>query len=178
MPIALIPANVMFNEKRLSAQTMKKSNGFTLIEVLISLVVLSLGLLGLAALQASSLKSNQGAYYRSQAAQFAYNIADRMRANVAEAKKGATSKYITTVVADAAAKSVCTTVNGNCSSANMAENDLYEWYDNLAAELPMAEASILFDATDNVFTVSIQWDDYRDGTLDPLDYTYLTSFKL
>ena len=104
MPIAINLDNEMFNNKSLSAQTMNKSNGFTLIEVLISLVVLSLGLLGLAALQASSLRSNQGAYYRSQAAQFAYNIADRMRANVVEASKGATSKYITTDVDDAVAQ--------------------------------------------------------------------------
>ena len=168
----------MFNNKSLSAQTMNKSNGFTLIEVLISLVVLSLGLLGLAALQASSLRSNQGAYYRSQAAQFAYNIADRMRANVVEASKGATSKYITTDVDDAVAKSVCTTLNGNCSSANMAENDLYESYENLVLELPLVQADILFDATDNVFTVTLQWDENRDGVVDALDHTFLTSFKL
>jgi type IV pilus assembly protein PilV len=157
---------------------MKKVDGFTLIEVLISLVVLSLGLLGLAALQATSLRANQGAYYRGQAAQFAYNIADRMRANKVEAIKGATSIYMTIDAPDAVAKSACTTVNGICSPANMAENDLFEWYESLTLELPLAQSDLLFDATDSVFTATIQWDDNRDGTVNAFDHIFQTSFKL
>ncbi|MCX7101946.1 MAG: type IV pilus modification protein PilV, partial [Methylobacter sp.] len=64
---------------------MKQTAGFTLIEVLIAMLVLAVGLLGLAGLQATSLKSNQSAYNRSQATQLAYDLADRMRANVAGA---------------------------------------------------------------------------------------------
>ena len=62
---------------------MKTNTGFTLIEVLIAMLVLAVGLLGLAGLQATSLKNNQSAYNRSQATQLAYDMADRMRANVA-----------------------------------------------------------------------------------------------
>ena len=62
---------------------MNKNAGFTLIEVLIAMLVLAVGLLGLAGLQATSLRNNQSAYNRSQATQLAYDIADRMRANSA-----------------------------------------------------------------------------------------------
>ena len=55
--------------------------GTTLIEVLIALIVLSIGLLGLALLQVTSVQSNHSAYYRSQATVLAHDLADRMRAN-------------------------------------------------------------------------------------------------
>ena len=58
-------------------------HGFTLLEVLIALLILSIGLLGLAALQTTGLRSNTMATTRTHATQLAYDIADRMRANVA-----------------------------------------------------------------------------------------------
>ena len=57
--------------------------GFILIEVLIAMLMLAVGLIGLAGLQAISLRNIQRAYNRSQATQFAYVSADRMHANVA-----------------------------------------------------------------------------------------------
>lgn len=59
----------------------KRTGGFTLLEVLIALVVLSIGLLGIAALQGVGLRSSQGAYLTSQASLLAYDMADRIRAN-------------------------------------------------------------------------------------------------
>src|SRR5690606_37316619 len=58
-----------------------RGGGFTLIEVLIALVVMSVGLLGLASLQTNTLAFNRDAYLRSQATALAYDIIDRMRAN-------------------------------------------------------------------------------------------------
>ena len=58
-----------------------KSQGFTLIEMLIALVVLSIGLLGLASLQATSLRMNDSAYFRTQAVSLGYDIFERMRGN-------------------------------------------------------------------------------------------------
>lgn len=60
-----------------------RSAGFTLLEVLIALVVLSIGLLGIAALQGVGLRSSHGAYLTSQASLLAYDMADRIRANPA-----------------------------------------------------------------------------------------------
>lgn len=55
--------------------------GFTLIEVLISILILSVGLLGAAAMQLQSLKFTQGSQWRSQANFLAYDIVERIRAN-------------------------------------------------------------------------------------------------
>jgi len=58
---------------------MNQQQGLSLIEALVAVVVLALGLLGLAGLQATSIKSNDSALFRSQATLLAYDMADRMR---------------------------------------------------------------------------------------------------
>ena len=60
------------------------SQGFTLIEVLVALLVLSIGLLGIAGMQLFSLKSNQDSGLRIQAVYIAYSLIDKMRANQAK----------------------------------------------------------------------------------------------
>lgn len=55
--------------------------GFTLVEVLVALVILSVGLLGVAGMQISSMQGNHNAFLRSQALQYAYEMLDMMRAN-------------------------------------------------------------------------------------------------
>lgn len=60
-----------------------QQRGLTLVEVLVAVLVLSIGLLGLAALQGTSLQSSQAAYFRTQAINAAYEIADFTRANQA-----------------------------------------------------------------------------------------------
>lgn len=67
----------------------KKSDGMSLIEILIAVLVLSIGVLGLAALQGFSLQSNQNAYYRTQATNIAYEVADFIRADHGNAQTGA-----------------------------------------------------------------------------------------
>ncbi len=62
--------------------------GFTLIEVLMAVLLLSVGLMGLAALQNASLSNNRSAMARSGASLLAYSILDRMRANAAAARRG------------------------------------------------------------------------------------------
>lgn len=59
----------------------RRQNGATLLEVLVAIIVLALGLLGMAGLQAASLRVNQGALQRSQAVLLAYDILDQMRGN-------------------------------------------------------------------------------------------------
>lgn len=61
--------------------SIRRSRGVTLIEVLISLLVLSIGLLGVAALQSFTLQANQGAYFRTQAVNTAYEVTDFIRSN-------------------------------------------------------------------------------------------------
>ena len=135
--------------------TTTAQTGFTLIEVMIALLVLAFGLMGLAGLQATGIKNNNSAYVRSIAAQYAAEISDRMRANTA-------IDYSTIT---AAPHSACKATAG-CTTTEMAENDMQEWQDGLAASLPLGAGTVTPIAVSNpdkAFVVNIFWDDERSG---------------
>ncbi len=119
--------------------------GFTMLELLIALVILSVGLLSLAGLQATGLRNNHSAYLRSQATVLAYNALDRMRANLAPALAG---NYniglgVTTIP----------------TSQPQALTDLTEWVGALSNTLPSGQGRINVAA--NIVTIQVQWDDSR-----------------
>lgn len=122
-------------------------HGFTLIEVMVAVVVLSIGLLGLAGLQITGLRNNQSASFRSTATVLAYDITDAMRANRTDARDG---KY---EIALADAKPT--------GSATY-QTDLNNWLSELALRLPAGDGSITV-ASDMV-TVTVQWDDTRGAS--------------
>ncbi|WP_297528582.1 type IV pilus modification protein PilV [Thiohalobacter sp.] len=157
--------------------------GFTLIEVMIAVLVLSIGLLGLAGLQVTALRNNQTAFLRSQAAILSSDIIERMRANQAGVAAGAYDK------AAGAARAACKTTAG-CSAADMAANDVYEWRQLVRQYLPtpnsttLGEAIVCIDSTPGdgtgvgnhqcdgaltngvaIYAVKIWWDNDRSGTL-------------
>ena len=107
--------------------------GYTLIEVLVALLVVSLGLLGMAALQISALKQNQNAYVRSQAIIAANDIMDRMRANTTAVANGSYFSDSAGYVGDSADTSCEGSI---CSVAAMASYDLNNWKYNLQQEVP------------------------------------------
>lgn len=115
--------------------------GTTLVETLVALVVLSVGLLGIAALQMASLTNNRGAHLRSQAAVLAYDIADRMRAN--------------RVVAMANGYAV--TYAGTITGTTLNAVDVQAWKANLARTLPSGTGQIV--AVGNMQRISVQWTD-------------------
>ncbi len=159
---------------------MKKNTGFTLIEVLISMLILAVGLLGLAALQANGLKNNVSAYNRSQATQLAYDIADRMRANMVDAGTLSTSTYIYTTanpITAVAVQNNCLQIANACTTAQMAQNDLFEWNTDINNLLPLGSGDIA--VVGSIFTVTINWDDNRDGNVDTTnDPSFQMSFQL
>lgn len=122
----------------------RSARGFTLVEALVALVVLSIGLLGVAALQITSLKMNHGSATRTQAVLLTYDIVDRMRANV------------TAALADAYGVDTPT-------ASTVAGNDLIQWRQAIARTLPagsiLPAGSVKYDAATKLFTVSIKWDD-------------------
>ncbi len=150
-----------------------RQTGFSLIEVLVSALILSIGLVGVAGLQALSLKNNQSAFMRSQATALAYDLADRMRTNVS----GATAGFYDPAAAAATAN--CSTTIG-CTSQQLAQNDLSEWIAALAANLPLGAGFVCIDSTPydgdgtanpqcdgngTNFSVKVWWDDNRDGAV-------------
>ncbi len=135
-----------------------KQSGFTLIEVLVAIVVLSLGLLGLAGLQAASLRNNQAAYYRGIATQQAYDMADRMRANLAGVSAGNYNNITATIPADPGCFS------SGCTAANMAITDHFQWNTANAALLPNGVGSVACTAGaacaaggDWSFDITVSW---------------------
>ena len=139
-----------------------KSRGFTLLEVLIAVVVLSIGLLGIASLQAVGQRSNHSAYLRSQATALAYDMIDRMRANMVGVQGGSYNAIDTTAgsYTDPGCASGTT-----CSAAQMAQYDMYDWQQELSTQLPSGNGTVAGTGAGSVFTVTVMWDDDRNGTL-------------
>ena len=161
---------------RLLRLFIKKNTGFTLIEVLIAMLVLAVGLLGLAGFQVFSLRNNQSAYNRSQATQLAYDMADKIRANPAEANNLASSTYVLTSAA--ILQTSCNSSPG-CTPAMMAQNDRALWNANIISALgSFGAGSITVDPATKVFTITINWDDDRDGDADANDPNFQMSFQL
>jgi type IV pilus assembly protein PilV len=140
--------------------------GFSLIEVLVALLILSIGLLGLAALQTTSLKYNTGSYFRTQATYFVYDIVDRMRANSAAVTNGGGYDVPDAAAANTAISdyglcktSGCACNTASCDSGNLATYDLGTWYDRMSKVLPDSGtnlATIDVDASKQV-TITIHW---------------------
>jgi type IV pilus assembly protein PilV len=144
-------------------QTPRQHRGFTLIESLVALVVLSIGLLGVAALQLASLQANYGSSQRTQATFLAQDIVDRMRVNRDAAIAGAYDIDF--------GQAAPTT------PANVAEADLARWKARLLATLPashngsaggMPDGEIASDPASETLTIRIRWDDSRGREL-PLE---------
>lgn len=142
----------------------QKISGFTMIEVLVTLIILSIGLLGLAALQARSMVSNHNAYLRSQAIQSAYDIGDRMRANMAGVNAGHYNN-----VSGTAANPAC--ITAGCSPAQIARYDAFQWNTLLNQQLPSGQGTITGNGSH--FVISVMWNEARNeasGTgCDPSD---------
>jgi type IV pilus assembly protein PilV len=119
----------------------KRAKGFTLVEALIALLALSIGLLGVAALQMTGLKANLSAAWRTQATYLAYDILDRMRAN-----RTAIGSY-------------ATGFGALPSPGGVAQSDLTAWRANIAAALPGGTGAVAVNG--QTVTVQIQWDDER-----------------
>jgi type IV pilus assembly protein PilV len=135
-----------------------RTSGFTIVEVLVSLLILSVGLLGSAKLVLSTAHSNDSAYLRSQATQVAYEILDNMRANPTAA---VAQNYSTTAGTAASAYAGQDCLNSACPvAANLATYDLYTWKTRLASALPGGQGSVTVSATAPVMaTIIVQWDD-------------------
>ncbi len=124
-----------------------KECGFSLLEVLIAVLILSIGLLGLAALHATSLKANHGAYHKSQATYLAYDMVDRLRANRPQAINGSYNQVIT---------------DGNKAGTTLADADVNDWLANTAGLLPSGDGAINCTAA-GACTVTVVWNIAREG---------------
>jgi len=143
----------------LSFNSRLNSQGFTLVEILVTVIVLSIGLLGLAGLQLNGLRSNHSAYLRSQATLLTLDIADRMRAN----RTSAVSGNYDIDIGDVPAAATCTGTGANCAPSTLAGADLSQWKNHLSDSLPQGDGAIARVAlgAKTLVTITVQWDDSK-----------------
>ena len=122
----------------------KTQAGFTLLEVLISIFILGVGLLGLASLQITGLKSGHSAQLRTEAIVHVYDIIERMRINKVIAQAGGYD----IALGDAAP-----------ATSSVVDTDRGGWKTALALNLPGGDGAIATNA--DVTTITVQWDDSR-----------------
>lgn len=119
--------------------------GFSMIEVLVTLLIISLALLGTAGLQAYSMRLNQGGQFRTQAVFLVADLAERIEANKPGAVNGL--YQVADSSATAAANTVC--VVGACDSGTLATFDLLQWQNAVLAALPQSSWEVCVDADRN-----------------------------
>lgn len=130
----------------------RQQRGMTLIEALIALVVLSIGLLGIASLQLTSMKQNVSALNHSRAVWYAYSMSDRIRANITE--------FANYDGIDTSIEYSQDCLSQPCSNAQMRIADAADWAD-MVSNLP-AGRGIIDDNADGLM-VSVMWDDEGTG---------------
>lgn len=125
-------------------------SGFSMVEVLVAVVVLSVGLLGMAGLYVTTLRSGSSSISRMQAVYLASDIADRIRAN-----RNAKADYA------AAAGSVIACETAVCDPTNMAANDLLVWNTLITRQLPNGTGVVAVDTTTvpTTYTITLTWND-------------------
>lgn len=167
------------------------SGGFTLLEVMVALVVMSVGLLSLAGMQVIGLRTNHSAYMRTQATIQSYDIIDRMRANIRGVRSGYYNKP-TVADSDGVEHTNCESTTG-CSIQHMAEHDLFKWNQAIADILPNGQGMVCIDDTPEdgvpnlpvcsgtgsanpdmaMYTIKIWWSDDQSGNFQ----RFSTSFR-
>lgn len=130
----------------------RAQTGFTLIEVLVSVVVFAIGLLGLAAMQAISMRNNYDASLRTYATIAAYDIIDRMQANQRGLQNHAYHRNATAAGAEiSACKTIVLDINAGtaqgCTAAQLANHDIAQWRAHLAQSLTNGEGVVCIDNT-------------------------------
>lgn len=163
-----------------------KLNGFTMIEVMVTIVIVAIGLLGLAALLLRGMQAGNTSQLRSYAVAQAYDMADRMRANPAGLAAGhydniiptGSSASCSTLLASPssspAAVAPPTTSPGTCGAcssaactvANVAARDKCIWQQTNSGLLPNGAGAICKDSSKNWYTIYVSWDESRSGTTD------------
>ena len=161
---------------------LRKTAGFSMIEVLVAVLVMGIGVLGITGLQMISLQNNRGALLRSEAVMLAYDMLDRIRANPAGTPAGAAYNGVS-LGGGPPGSSDCNAAN--CTSAQMVAFDQRVWKCVLGSYLedgscvtfqdagvvpapdeqpglPNGDGSVAVDGN-GIITITVQWDDPNFG---------------
>jgi len=135
----------------------RKSAGFSLVEAMVSLIVISVGMIGIAALYGQGLSAGRTALSRTIAVNLAATMAENIRVN----------RLAQAAYAGAGADNNCDPSAGggvDCTPAQMAAHDLFLWTADVAAELPNGVGTVMFAAgTPPSYTITVNWDEVGIG---------------
>jgi type IV pilus assembly protein PilV len=127
----------------------REAVGFTLVEVLIALVIMSVGMLGIAGLYVHSMQAGRTSMFRHHAITLAGDVADRIRANP---RAGA-------VYALAGNNNNCVAGGIDCTPAEMAGNDIFVWDQEALDTLPNGDVTVVFDngVVPPTYQITVSW---------------------
>ena len=153
---------INFNNKA-SAQPARKpmiwnQRGDTMIEVLVTIIIIAVGVLGTAALQVTTLKNLSSSHSASVAAIVAQDFAERMRANPVAALAGNYDHSVAPTTTTDCVGSPCADV------ADLAAYDIETWWAQLTAVLPSGTGSVDQIGTSNIYLLTVRWDEDRSGS--------------
>jgi type IV pilus assembly protein PilV len=133
-------------------------HGFGLVEALVALVVVSVGMIGIAVLYGQGLGASRTALYRTQAVILASDMADRIRLN-----RRVGSVYQT---AAAGTDRNCGPGGVTCTPTQMAEHDLVVWNAVIDQQLPSADGTVTYGASSPpTYTIQITWQEVGLGAI-------------
>ncbi len=132
-----------------------RQKGFSLVEVLIALVIMSVGMLGIAGLYVQSMQAGRTSMFRHHAVTLAGDVADRIRANpTAGAVYGHAANATGT-------DNNCVAGGVDCNSVDMAANDIFVWQAQARDTLPSGAVAIVFNAGVNppTYQITVSWNE-------------------
>ena len=149
------------------------SKGFTIIEVLVSMVILSVGVLGLGLLQIASMQNTHGGYLKSKATILAYDMVDSMRANNPAVTAG---NYILALTQATPVAVDCYGLQANCTTLQMATSDLNRWRNVIGIYLPAGSGQVntVDIAGTTQVTVAVTWVDPYSAASGPEQLVLVT----
>jgi type IV pilus assembly protein PilV len=141
------------------SKTRLRHRGFSLVEVLVALIIISVGMLGIAGLYVQGMQAGRTSLFRHHAVTLAGDVADRIRAN-----PRARGAYVGTGV-----DRNCVAAGIDCSDTDMAANDIFVWQRQARDTLPNGEVSVSIDDANRPpqYTIRISWTEPGEV----LDYT-------
>ena len=135
----------------LKAPGSSRMQGFNLVEVLIALIIMSVGMLGIAGLYVHSMQAGRTSLFRHHAVTLAGDVADRIRAN-----PRAQADYDG---AGPGADNNCVAGGINCTPTQMAENDIFLWQQQAVDTLPTGAVAVVFNGgpVPPTYQITVSW---------------------
>lgn len=162
-----------------SSFSRQTSHGFTLIEVLVTMVIVAFGLMGLISLMLNGLRANATSSFRTTAVSQAYDMADKMRANYKGVNDGnyssilppgssatcpiATTDPVAPPTATALAATTCATCSTSCTPAQVAARDACLWHQQNNKALPLGAGAVCKESGKEWYAITVSWDEEKTG---------------